>query len=61
METITIKKDDYDKLKKTVDDLWEERDELESQNATLKQENRKFKDMMKRVEVEMEILQSSTM
>ena len=64
MEKITIKKDDFIKLtyfSTKHDELWEERDELEAEIATLKRENRKLKDLMKRVEVEMEILQNSTM
>ena len=64
MEKITIKKDDFIKLtyfSTKHDELWEERDELEAEIATLKRENRKLKDMMKRVEVEVEILQNSTM
>ena len=64
MEKITIKKDDFIKLthfSTKYDELWEERDELEAEIATLKRENRKLKDVMKRVEVELEILQNSTM
>ena len=34
---------------------------LEAEIATLKRENRKLKDLMKRVAMEMEILQNSTM
>ena len=64
MEKITIKKDDFIKLtyfSTKYGELWEERDELEAEIATLKRENRKLKDMMKRVEVEVEILKNGTM